>query len=158
MSGGTPTSDAARDVSDLAGKLNRLFEGVHAPSGAPLSNVAAGEAITETTGVSISSAYIWQLRTGVKTNPTLRHLRARRRAVDMLTTTLSMSERLACKAVGLTRSTYRRLPQAQTPADPDAEMRAWLRGYARKYPCHGTSTPRQLPRKTTITPQRMSRR
>lgn len=62
---------------------------------------------------------------------------AKRRAVDMLTATLSMSERLACKAVGLNRSTYRRLPQAQTPADPDAEMRAWLRGYARKYPCHG---------------------
>ena len=39
----------------------------------------------------------------------------------MLTTTLSMSERLACKAVGLARSTYRRLPLAQTPADPDAE-------------------------------------
>ncbi|HEY2199760.1 MAG TPA: IS3 family transposase [Mycobacterium sp.] len=62
---------------------------------------------------------------------------AKRRAVDMLTTTSSMSERLACKAVGLARSTYRRLPQAQTPADPDAEMRAWLRGYATKHPCHG---------------------
>ena len=55
----------------------------------------------------------------------------------MLTTTLSMSERLACKAVGLARSTYRRLPVAQTPADPDADMRAWLRSYATKYPCHG---------------------
>jgi putative transposase len=55
----------------------------------------------------------------------------------MLTTTLSMSERLACKAVGLARSTYRRLPVAQTPADPDAEMRAWLRAYATKHPCHG---------------------
>ena len=55
----------------------------------------------------------------------------------MLTTTLSMSERLACKAVGLARSTYRRLPLAQTPADPDAEMRAWLRAYATKHPCHG---------------------
>ena len=62
---------------------------------------------------------------------------AKRRAVDMLTTTLSMSERLACKAVGLARSTYRRLPQAQTPADPDAEMRAWLRSYATRHPCHG---------------------
>lgn len=30
----------------------------------------------------------------------------------------------ACKAVGLARSTYRRLPLAQTPADPDAEVRA----------------------------------
>ncbi|WP_204805884.1 IS3 family transposase [Mycobacterium riyadhense] len=48
-----------------------------------------------------------------------------------------MSERLACKAVGLARSTYRRLPAAQTPADPDAEMRAWLRAYATKHPCHG---------------------
>ena len=48
-----------------------------------------------------------------------------------------MSERLACKAVGLARATYRRLPQAQTPSDPDAEMRAWLRGYAIKHPCHG---------------------
>jgi hypothetical protein len=55
----------------------------------------------------------------------------------MLKDTLSMSERLACKAVGLARSTYRRLPQAQTPSDPDAEMRAWLRGYAIKHPCHG---------------------
>jgi putative transposase len=55
----------------------------------------------------------------------------------MLTTTLGMSERLACKAVGLARSTHRRLPQAQTPADPDADMRAWLRSYATKNPCHG---------------------
>jgi putative transposase len=57
--------------------------------------------------------------------------------VDMLKDTLSMSERLACKAVGLARSTYRRLHVAQTPADPDAEMRAWLRSYATKHPCHG---------------------
>ena len=55
----------------------------------------------------------------------------------MLTTTLGISERLACKAVGLARSTCRRLPQAQTPADPDAQMRAWLRTYATKNPCHG---------------------
>ena len=48
-----------------------------------------------------------------------------------------MSERLACKAVGLARSTYRRLPMAQTPTDPDAEMRSWLRAYATKHPCHG---------------------
>ena len=55
----------------------------------------------------------------------------------MLKSTLSMSERLACKAVGLARSTYRRLPLAQIPTDPDAEMRAWLRAYATKHPCHG---------------------
>ena len=62
---------------------------------------------------------------------------AKRRAVDMLKDTLSMSERLACKAVGLARSTYRRLPIAQTPLDPDAQLRAWLRAYATKHPCHG---------------------
>ena len=55
----------------------------------------------------------------------------------MLKDTLGMSERLACKAVGLARSTYRRLPIAQTPADPDADLRAWLRSYATKHPCHG---------------------
>ncbi|MGE2736101.1 IS3 family transposase [Mycolicibacterium vaccae] len=62
---------------------------------------------------------------------------AKRRAVDMLITTLDMSERLACKAVGLACSTCRRLPQAETPADPDADLRAWLRSYATKHPCHG---------------------
>src|SRR5258705_11074810 len=39
-------------------------------------------------------------------------------------------------AVGLARSTYRRLPQAQTAADPDADMRAW-RPYAAKNCRHG---------------------
>ncbi|ETZ40509.1 integrase core domain protein [Mycobacterium intracellulare MIN_052511_1280] len=55
----------------------------------------------------------------------------------MLKDTLSMSERLACRAVGLARSTYRRLPMATTLADPDADLRAWLRAYATKHPCHG---------------------
>jgi transposase InsO family protein len=55
----------------------------------------------------------------------------------MLKDTLNMSERLACKAVGLSRSTHRRLPQAQTPSDPDVDVRAWLRAYATKHPCHG---------------------
>lgn len=55
----------------------------------------------------------------------------------MLKDTLGMSERLACNAVGLARSTYRRLPQSQRPVDPDADTRNWLRGYATKHPCHG---------------------
>jgi putative transposase len=54
----------------------------------------------------------------------------------MLMKTLSMSERLACKALGLARCAYRNLPMAQTPNDPDAELRAWLRAYATKHPCH----------------------
>ena len=55
----------------------------------------------------------------------------------MLKEVLGVSERLACKAVGLARSTYRRVPIAHTPADPDADLRAWLRAYAVKHPCHG---------------------
>ncbi|WP_221046222.1 helix-turn-helix domain-containing protein [Mycobacterium senriense] len=43
---------------------------------APLSNAAAAAAITEKTGVSISPAYLWQLRSGIKRNPTVAHLRA----------------------------------------------------------------------------------
>ncbi|WP_231584529.1 helix-turn-helix domain-containing protein [Mycobacterium haemophilum] len=46
------------------------------PAEPPLSNAAAAEAITKQTGVSISSAYMWQLRAGVKNNPTVQHLRA----------------------------------------------------------------------------------
>jgi hypothetical protein len=40
----------------------------------------------------------------------------------MLKETLGLSERLACKAVGLPRSTYRRLPIAATPADPRPDL------------------------------------
>ena len=55
----------------------------------------------------------------------------------MLKEVLGISERLACKAVGLARSTYQRVPIAQTTADPDADLRAWLRDYSTAHPCHG---------------------
>ncbi len=55
----------------------------------------------------------------------------------MLTDTVKMSERFACKVVGLARSAYRWLPLAQTPDDPDADLRAQLRSYSRKHPRHG---------------------
>lgn len=64
------------ELSELSIKLNKLFDTMRRPSDPPLSNAAAAEAITRKTGVSISSAYLWQLRTGVKTNPTVTHLRA----------------------------------------------------------------------------------
>jgi transcriptional regulator with XRE-family HTH domain len=63
-------------TTDLAIKLNKLFDVMHSPSEAVLSNAAAAQAITENTGVSISPAYLWQLRSGLKTNPTVAHLRA----------------------------------------------------------------------------------
>lgn len=55
----------------------------------------------------------------------------------MLKQVLGMSERMACKAVGLPRSTYRRPKVADTPQDPDKELRGWLREYTVKNPCHG---------------------
>lgn len=64
------------ELSELSIKLNKLFDTMRKPSDPPLSNAAAAEAITRKTGISISSAYLWQLRTGVKTNPTVTHLRA----------------------------------------------------------------------------------
>lgn len=64
------------EKSELSVKIDRLFEIMRKPSNPPLSNAAAAEAIAEKTGVSISAAYLWQLRSGLKTNPTVTHLRA----------------------------------------------------------------------------------
>lgn len=69
-------ADGAAGKSELSLKLDKLFSTMRKPNEPPLSNAAAAEAITAKTGVSISPAYMWQLRTGVKTNPTLAHLRA----------------------------------------------------------------------------------
>lgn len=68
-------NSGARD-SELAIKLNKLFDTMHKAGEQPLSNPAAAAAITKRTGVPISAAYIWQLRSGIKTNPTVQHLRA----------------------------------------------------------------------------------
>jgi transcriptional regulator with XRE-family HTH domain len=64
------------EAGDLAARLNKLFEVMRRPNTPPLSNAAAAAAITSQTGVSISPAYLWQLRNGVKDNPTVQHLRA----------------------------------------------------------------------------------
>ncbi|QIS23890.1 XRE family transcriptional regulator [Nocardia terpenica] len=69
-------TDGVQAPTELAAKINRLFEVMRSPSAPPLSNAAAAEAITRATGTSISSAYLWQLRSGLKTNPTVAHLRA----------------------------------------------------------------------------------
>ncbi|OBJ15066.1 helix-turn-helix domain-containing protein, partial [Mycobacterium colombiense] len=64
------------DNGELASRLSKLFEVMRKAGTAPLSNAAAAAAITKKTGVSISPAYLWQLRSGVKRNPTVAHLRA----------------------------------------------------------------------------------
>ncbi|MFI9226889.1 helix-turn-helix domain-containing protein [Streptomyces rimosus] len=64
--------DAERSLS---AKLNRLFASVRPDPAHEYSNESVAAAIRDT-GVSISQSYIWQLRKGKKTNPTLRHLQA----------------------------------------------------------------------------------
>ncbi len=50
---------------------------------------------------------------------------------------LGVSERLACRVTGQHRTTQRHHPVSTTPADPDAALREWLRGYARDHPRRG---------------------
>ena len=64
------------ETGDLAARLNKLFEVMRRANKPPLSNAAAAAEITSRTGVSISPAYLWQLRNGHKDNPTVQHLRA----------------------------------------------------------------------------------
>ena len=45
----------------------------------------------------------------------------------MLQETMGLSQRFACKVVGQPRSTQRKELAKTTPADPDADLRKWLR-------------------------------
>lgn len=62
--------------SELAMKLDRLFEMRRKADEPQMSNKAAAAAIREKTGVSMSHVYLWGLRNGSNTNPTLLYLRA----------------------------------------------------------------------------------
>lgn len=59
----------------LAEKLDRLFQIVH-PVRGEYSSGQVANAIRETGGPTISATYIWQLRKGIRDNPTKRHLEA----------------------------------------------------------------------------------
>ncbi|GAB3823055.1 hypothetical protein GCM10028820_34550 [Tessaracoccus terricola] len=48
-----------------------------------------------------------------------------------------MSERMACRLVGLSRSAYRRPLKGDTVADPDRALREWLRAWAKDHPRYG---------------------
>ena len=48
-----------------------------------------------------------------------------------------MSERMACRLVGLSRSAYRRPLKGDTAADPDRALREWLRAWAKTHPRYG---------------------
>lgn len=50
---------------------------------------------------------------------------------------LQVSERMACRLAGLSRSAYRRPLNGDTATDPDRALRDWLRAYAKKHPRWG---------------------
>jgi transcriptional regulator with XRE-family HTH domain len=60
----------------IAEKLDRLFRQIHPPGQPEFSSMVVAEAIRARQGISISHTYIWQLRTGRRTNPTVQHLTA----------------------------------------------------------------------------------
>jgi len=44
---------------------------------------------------------------------------------------MKVSERFACRVTGQNRTTQRHEPASITVADPDAELRRWMRQYAK---------------------------
>lgn len=67
----------------LATKLNKLFSTVRRPDGAEHGNEEVANWCRDRTGESFSRTYLWQLRAGKRTNPTLRHLEALAAFFDM---------------------------------------------------------------------------
>ncbi|MGA2282122.1 MAG: helix-turn-helix domain-containing protein [Candidatus Dormibacteria bacterium] len=60
----------------LAEKLERLFQTVHPAGRPPLSNAEVAAALQRVGGPTVSATYLWQLRRGLRTNPTKAHLEA----------------------------------------------------------------------------------
>jgi transcriptional regulator with XRE-family HTH domain len=60
----------------LAEKLDRLFRTVHPRNRPEISYEDVAQAIRSRGGPTISATYLWQLRKGVRDNPTKKHLEA----------------------------------------------------------------------------------
>lgn len=61
----------------LAERLEHLIQTVHPKGRRPYTNVEIAEAINHAAGDKmISQAYVWQLRKGIKDNPTQKHIAA----------------------------------------------------------------------------------
>ncbi|MGH3624003.1 MAG: XRE family transcriptional regulator [Sciscionella sp.] len=67
----------------LADKLNKLFATIRRADGAEHSNEEVATWCKTRSGESFSRTYLWQLRAGKRTNPTLRHLGALAAFFDM---------------------------------------------------------------------------
>ena len=63
-------------ATTLADRIDRLFQVVRRPNGEQHRHEEVARACRESTGETFSAAYLWQLRTGRRDNPTKRHLEA----------------------------------------------------------------------------------
>ncbi len=66
----------ADKAGSFAERLDRLFATVRPRGRGEYSYREVASGVTELTGTVISPSYIWQLRTGMKNNPTKRHIEA----------------------------------------------------------------------------------
>ena len=77
---GTKPKSGEKKVTFLTRRLDHLFETVHPKTRGAYSYQEVADAILEAAGpdpdgkAPISPSYIWQLRTGMKENPTRRHI------------------------------------------------------------------------------------
>lgn len=60
----------------LAERIDYLFRTNRSPRGRQYTYREVAAAVTGQNGVTFSAAYLWQLRTGVRDKPTMRHLEA----------------------------------------------------------------------------------
>jgi len=67
----------------LAEKVDRLFRTNPSPRGKEYTYREVASVMSQQDSVTFSPAYVWQLRTGVKDNPTMRHLQALARFFDV---------------------------------------------------------------------------
>ena len=76
-SGSAPSSEAeAPRQTPLSQKLDFLFRSVHPPERGEYTFEEVADAVRGGGGPTISATYIWQLRKGIRDNPTKKHLEA----------------------------------------------------------------------------------
>src|SRR5690348_17182385 len=68
-------AEQAQALRTLANKIDHLFTLVH-PAQGEYTHEQVAAAIAEAGGPTISATYLWQLRKGLRENPTKRHLEA----------------------------------------------------------------------------------
>lgn len=66
----------SEDGGALAGRVDHLFRTVRSNDGGEYTFEEVAEALRAKGGPTISATYIWQLRKGLRDNPTKRHLEA----------------------------------------------------------------------------------